>query len=374
MDNNRYGRQVLITGAENQVRLEKMRLVVVGAGGIGCALLSYVVGGGVGRVTICDGDIVEESNLHRQPLHHKPGENKAASAAKALRKLNPLVEFVVVEHFLKRDQECLDILEKADVVADCTDNVDARYLLNDACCLTQTKLFSASALGREGSLTNYFFQGSACYRCLNPKRTFESLRRCGDRGVMGPVPGAIGALQALEILSPSHRDDFVAVFDGLELRRFKKPKQRPSCELCFQEKKLFDFFADKQSTMSFPPKEVRLTTPKELKDMIQAGKVAVVDVRDAAQFSLGSLPNAVSCPLPRLLQRPQNIDDLAASLEKEKKAVVVCCRRGVDSRLASRTLCDHPSFSSSFPDCRHLVGGLQAWKREFVDDSSFTLL
>lgn len=370
-----------MTGASNQDRLTSMRVVVVGAGGIGCACLAYLAGAGVGKITICDGDMVEASNLHRQPLHYKPGDNKAWSAAKALQRLNPMIEIERRERHLSRDEETLQLLHSADAVADCTDNVEARYMLNDGCYFAgHTRLYSASALGLEGSLTNYFFQtNSACYRCLYPRPTHEARRRCGDRGVLGPVPGAIGALLALEIIA-NRADDTVGVFDGFSLTRFKKPPRRSSCELCGEQPTITSFFDAPSLTLATPKLGAfadppPLATAEQLRDSVASSVgCLIVDVRDRAQFDIKSLPGAVSAPLSSLLADPQHISNLEARLLHDVSAaamprpVFVVCRRGIDSRLATSVLRDHLSFSAAFPDCRHVVGGLEAWRDQCEPD------
>lgn len=369
-----------MTGASNQERLTSMRVVVVGAGGIGCACLAYLAGAGVGKITICDGDTVEASNLHRQPLHHKPGDNKAWSAAKALQRLNPMIEIERRERHLSRDQETLELLHSADAVADCTDNVEARYMLNDGCYFAgHTRLYSGSALGLEGSLANYFFQAnSACYRCLYPRPTHEARRRCGDRGVLGPVPGAIGALLALEIIA-DRADDTVGVFDGFSLTRFKKPPRRTTCELCGDRPTIKQFFDSPSLTMATPKLDAYadppLATALQLRNSVASSSgCLIVDVRDRAQFEIKSLPGAVSAPLSSLLADPKSIANLEARLLDDARApatqrtVFVVCRRGIDSRLATCVLRDHVSFCTAFPDCRHVVGGLVAWRDQCEPD------
>lgn len=366
----RYGRQMLQTGPANQERLASLRVVVVGAGGIGCACLAYLAGAGVGHLIVCDGDAVEVSNLHRQHLHSKPGANKAQSAAQALRKLNTSIRIDWKDRALDRDEETLALLTKADAVCDCTDNVDARYMLNDGCYAGRTKLYSASALGLEGSLTNFFFDGNACYRCMYPRPTHEARRRCGDSGVVGPVPGALGALQALEVIA-DRCDATVGVFDGFELKRFRKPKRRKDCEVC-GEGSVADFFgrgrpvAAMPPTVAFPPPT--LATVDELR---LARGVAIVDVRQSPQFEIQALPGAVSAPL-RSLQDPAKIEALVGAISPQTKTVYVVCRRGVDSRVAASVLRNHPGFARAFPDVRHVVGGLEAWRR--CHDPDFALL
>jgi adenylyltransferase/sulfurtransferase len=134
--------------------------------------------------------------------------------------------------------ECTsDLVENHSIVVDCSDNIGTRYLLNDACFLAGKVLISAAALGIEGSLTRWGENGGSCYRCVIPQpSSLEARRRCADQGVLGPVPGVLGALQALDVLRYLSKHDGminkIHIFDGTGLKSFELPPRRPTCELC----------------------------------------------------------------------------------------------------------------------------------------------
>ena len=167
-------------------------MLVVGAGALGCGCLPYLVGAGVAQVTVCDGDIVEFSNLHRQVLFREQdvGRNKAEVVAERLRSLNlGVVVMAVAQHCCYNERTTM-LVASHDIVADCSDNVGTRYLLNDACFLSDKVLVGAAALGTEGTLVRWDYAIGPCYRCICPIPSYhESRRQCTDHGVLGPVPG-----------------------------------------------------------------------------------------------------------------------------------------------------------------------------------------
>ena len=230
---------MLVLGPIAQETIRESSALVVGAGALGCSCLPYLVGAGVGKVTVCDGDQVEASNLHRQVLFAECdiGRNKAEAAASRLQAMNSDVALVAVPRHCMYDECTSDLVEKHSIVVDCSDNIGTRYLLNDACFLAGKPLISAAALGIEGSLTRWGKTGGPCYRCVIPRpSSLEARRRCADQGVLGPVPGVLGALQALDVLRCLSKLDGMInkmhIFDGTGLKAFGLPPRRPTCVLC----------------------------------------------------------------------------------------------------------------------------------------------
>ncbi|KAF2139795.1 uncharacterized protein K452DRAFT_360051 [Aplosporella prunicola CBS 121167] len=209
----RYGRQLIMpeVGLRGQQRLRAARVLVVGAGGLGCPAAAYLAGAGVGALGLVDGDTVEESNLHRQILHSslKVGMGKVESAVASLRALNPLVRYHTHRHRLA-PSNALALVADYDVVLDCTDTPASRYLISDACVLQRKPLVSASALRTEGQLMVLNSParapgdptgGGPCYRCVFPRPPPpETVVSCGEGGILGPVVGVMGVLQALETI------------------------------------------------------------------------------------------------------------------------------------------------------------------------------
>ena len=166
------------------------------------SVILYLAACGVGKLTVVDFDGVEISNLHRQVIHktRDVGMNKAQSAAKAVYDLNPTIRCETVECPLT-SSNALEIISNHDCVVDASDNPQTRYLINDACVLAGVPLVSGSAIGVEGQLTVYNYNDGPCYRCLYPNSdSKEGSKSCSDNGVLGPVPGLIGILQAVETI------------------------------------------------------------------------------------------------------------------------------------------------------------------------------
>jgi molybdopterin/thiamine biosynthesis adenylyltransferase/rhodanese-related sulfurtransferase len=197
-----YSRQLLLKeiGAAGQAVLARSRVLVVGAGGLGSPVLQYLAGAGVGTLGVIDADRLAASNLHRQPLYALAdvGLYKVELARAAVASLNPAVH---VEAYAERFHagNALALVARHDVVVDCTDNFRAKYLINDAAVLAQRPAVFASVYQYEGQLQVYKpSPGHACLRCLSADAPADGVvGNCAEAGVLGPVPGAIGALQGL---------------------------------------------------------------------------------------------------------------------------------------------------------------------------------
>jgi molybdopterin/thiamine biosynthesis adenylyltransferase len=200
----RYSRQLVMpewSGAA-QERLRAASAIVVGAGALGSPVALYLAAAGVGRIGIVDDDAVELSNLHRQVLHFTPdlGIGKAQNAAVKLGALNPEIQ---VDPYPARvdEQNAEAIVMGADVVVDCTDSFETRYVVNDACCAQGVALVEGSVLGLAGQVLTIRPGESACYRCAFPVAPEPgSVPSCREAGVLGAMAGLVGSIQALEAL------------------------------------------------------------------------------------------------------------------------------------------------------------------------------
>jgi molybdopterin/thiamine biosynthesis adenylyltransferase/rhodanese-related sulfurtransferase len=204
-----------------QSRLFKAHVFIAGAGGLGCPSVLYLAGAGVGKITVCDADAVEKSNLHRQICHrnedccseNKTKTNKAVSAIRAAKSLNPTCSYRAVEESVN-EQNAMELLRDADVVLDCTDNQRARYVLSDACAKLRTPLVSGASVGVEGQLVVYNESGEEeagdgcgdmergpCLRCAYPSPPpADECGSCAEQGVLNVAPGIVGTFQALECI------------------------------------------------------------------------------------------------------------------------------------------------------------------------------
>jgi adenylyltransferase/sulfurtransferase len=188
-------------GIEGQAKLKNAKVLIVGVGGLGSPAALYLAAAGVGSITLCDADTVEVTNLHRQIIHANDRVDvpKAHSGAMSCKALNPHVNVEVALEGLTQNN-ALDLVCRHTIVLDCTDNVPTRYMLSDACCQIRRPLVSAAAVSLEGQLTVYnLHEDTPCYRCVWPKPPAAGdCTSCARGGVLGPVPGVMGVLQALE--------------------------------------------------------------------------------------------------------------------------------------------------------------------------------
>lgn len=242
---HRYARHLILdeVGDEGQERLLQSKVLVVGAGGLGAPLLLYLAAAGVGTLGIVDDDEVDLTNLQRQVIHmtDRVGDRKVASAADTVAALNPGID--VIPHDTRLTAEnAADIIAGYDLVADGTDNFDARYLLNDACYLLDKPLVSAALLRFEGQLFTFRRNDSAptaCYRCLFAEAPPDGLvPRCDEAGILGALAGVMGSLQATEVLKEllglgDSMAGRMLIYDalGTAFHTIKIPHD-PNCALC----------------------------------------------------------------------------------------------------------------------------------------------
>lgn len=197
-----YSRQLLLkeVGAKGQAALARARVLIVGVGGLGSPVLQYLAGAGVGCLGLVDADVLDASNLHRQPIYalSDVGQPKADLARTAVTEINPSVQVETHGARLTADN-ALELIRAYDIVVDCTDNFRTKFLVNDAAVLAQKPAVFASVYQYEGQLQVYKPDlEHACLRCLWPEPQADGVvGNCAEAGVLGPVPGAFGTLQAL---------------------------------------------------------------------------------------------------------------------------------------------------------------------------------
>ena len=200
----RYNRQILMPDFDiaGQERLQAASVLVVGLGGLGCPAALYLAAAGVGTLILADGDAIELSNLQRQVAHGDAdlGLNKAASAAASIAALNPEVKVQVEPRYLDAGAMA-SLLSDLDLVVDASDNYPTRFELNRACIAAGVPMVSAAAVRDEGQLSVFDpHRGGPCYRCLYPVEGERSALSCSESGVLAPVVGVLGSLQAMEAL------------------------------------------------------------------------------------------------------------------------------------------------------------------------------
>jgi adenylyltransferase/sulfurtransferase len=330
-----YSRQTVLpeVGAAGQARLRRARVLVIGAGGLGVPVLQYLAGAGVGVLGIVDGDVLDPSNLHRQTLYSlaDTGRQKALLARDRLRALNPEVD--VRAHAERATAERLPSLAADyDVLVDCTDNFAAKFLVNDVAVRLGKPAVLASVYQYEGQL-QVVRPGGACLRCLWPEATRDGLvGNCAEAGVLGPVPGVLGSLQALEVLKllldlPGRLDDAVLLLDlaTLETRRLRArraagcaggPCRRVAAGAAGAAGAAQDLPEAHESTGGPDPQELDFGTLAEA----AAQGYTLVDVREPREIA--SAPAGAPClaiPMGRLLDDP-------AQLPSGPRYLLLCTR------------------------------------------------
>ncbi|MBS1205647.1 MAG: molybdopterin-synthase adenylyltransferase [Proteobacteria bacterium] len=237
----RYNRQIILRGFDfdGQERLKAARVLVVGLGGLGCAAAQYLAAAGAGQMTLLDFDTVALSNLQRQTLHSDAdiGAAKVDSARESLLRINPHVQYTAINALLDETALFAQIAAH-DLVLDCTDNVAIRNQLNAGCFQHKVPLVSGAAIRMEGQISVFTWQeNTPCYRCLS--RLFgENALTCVEAGVMAPLVGAIGSLQAMEAIKVlahygTPAAGKIVMYDAMtcQFREMKLPRN-PTCEVC----------------------------------------------------------------------------------------------------------------------------------------------
>ena len=367
-----YSRQMALkeVGAAGQARLRASRVIVVGCGGLGVPVISYLTGAGIGRLSLVDSDRLEPSNLHRQTMYALAdvGKLKADLATERVRALNPDVD--VRAYTTRLDAlNASDLIAQHDLVIDCTDNFSTKFLLNDYCVQLGKPVVFASVYQYEGQL-QVVRPGSACLRCVWPEATRDGIvGNCSEAGVLGPVPGIFGGLQAFEAMKllldlPGQLKDELLVLDLLTLSTSRvRTKRANTCpDHATSRAKAAQATAVAQANAAGDPHAASLTgadepaTPLELTfdtlDQAHEAGFAIVDIREPHELLETPTPSshARSVPMAQLLhgQPP---------FKPTRKTVLVCAsgRRSLAAtqELRERGLADVYSLRGG-------VKGLQA--------------
>ena len=201
----RYSRQIMLPEIDvaGQEKLNNAKVLILGLGGLGSPVAIYLAAAGVNGLTLADDDTVDISNLQRQIAHttDSVGINKAISAKASLEKLNPKLETSLVQHRMNRS-ELLDLVPSVDLVIDSTDNLESRNLINEVCWESKKVLISGAAIRWEGhvSMFDSSISNSPCYRCLYPNDSEGENMNCSENGVVSPLVGVVGTIQAMEAI------------------------------------------------------------------------------------------------------------------------------------------------------------------------------
>lgn len=368
----RYSRHLIMpeVGLEGQQRLKAASVLMIGTGGLGAPVGMYLAAAGVGRIGIVDFDVVEASNLQRQIIHGTGdvGRPKIESARNRLREINPHIDIETFETRLT-SENALRLFANYQIVVDGTDNFPTRYLVNDACVLTGKPNVYGSIFRFEGQASVFWAEKGACYRCLYPEPPPPGLvPSCAEGGVLGVLPGIVGAIQANETIkiilgAPDTLVNRLLVFDAWQMKfRELKLRKDPQCPVCGEQptiKELIDYeaFCGLSPVAEPQPATLEEITAAELKQLLERDEnIQVIDVREPSEYQIAKIPGAKLIPLAQVVNRMNEIDPA--------RQTVVHCKGGVRSAKAIKAL-QQAGFSGSLLNLR---GGITAWSDE-VDPS-----
>ncbi|WP_420641207.1 molybdopterin-synthase adenylyltransferase MoeB [Candidatus Leptofilum sp.] len=373
----RYSRHLIMpeVGMEGQKKLKAASVLLIGAGGLGSPLAMYLAAAGIGRIGMVDYDVVDYTNLQRQIIHGTKdvGRPKLDSAKDRIQDINPHIQVDTYEVPLTSDN-ALELFEPYNIIIDGTDNFPTRYLTNDACVLLGKPNVYGSIFRFEGQASVFYAEEGPCYRCLFPEPPPPGLvPSCAEGGVLGILPGTIGAIQATEavklILGQGEPligrlllyDALNMEFDQVNLRK------NPNCPVCNENPTLTElidyelfcgmpahdrshFSAAEQSNGDSVPQ----MAPTQLKARLEAGdNLYILDVREPHEWDISNLSHLGAHLIPKG-QVVNRLNELDTAQE-----IVVQCRSGARSADIVRELQTH-----GFKKLWNLDGGINRWAKE----------
>ncbi|HEU5025178.1 MAG TPA: adenylyltransferase/sulfurtransferase MoeZ [Spirillospora sp.] len=374
---NRYSRHLIIpdVGMSGQKRLKNAKVLVVGAGGLGSPALLYLAAAGVGTLGVIDFDVVDESNLQRQIIHRQSslGKPKVESAAETVREINPLIDVVVHDTALDRDN-IMDIFGQYDLIVDGTDNFATRYMVNDAAVLLGKPYVWGSIYRFDGQASVFWAEHGPCYRCLYPEPPPPGMvPSCAEGGVLGVLCASIGSIQvneAIKLLTGIGEPlvGRLMIYDALEMTyRSVKVRKDPECPLCGKNPTQTELLEDYEAFCGAVSEEATeaakdsTITVLDLKGMQDRGDdIFLVDVREPNEYEIVSIPGATLIPKGEFLN--------GSALERlpQDKKIVLHCKSGVRSAEALAVV-----KNAGFGDAVHVGGGILAWVNQ-IDPSQPT--
>ncbi|MBT8272317.1 MAG: HesA/MoeB/ThiF family protein [Bacteroidia bacterium] len=353
---SRYSRHIILSeiGQHGQKKINKAKVLVVGAGGLGCPVLQYLAAAGVGTIGIIDDDLVEESNLQRQVLFGSSslGINKAIAAKERLEDLNATIDIQAYPYRLDTSN-ALSLFNDYDIIMDGTDNFESRYLINDAAVLTDKPIVYGAIYKFEGQVSVFNYNNGPTYRCLFSEAPKENtIPNCSEIGVLGVLPGIIGAMQANETLKIILGFDHILTgqlycYDALTSNAFTISFDKNDSEIMkvLAGKELF---GSKSYNLSCSDRILEISS----RTALEKPNAQFVDIREPDELPRLDLPDLLEIPLDKL---EQNL-----KLIPRDKNIILICRSGVRSKKAVSIFHKHKIMN-----CYSLRGGaveLMAYK------------
>jgi len=354
-------------GYEGQLSLKNSSVLCIGAGGLGSSVLLYLAAAGIGKIGIVDNDYVEKSNLQRQIIHETNtiGSLKIDSAQERIKKFNPNSELLTFAERIN-PKNALEIIQKFDIVCDCSDNFGTRYLINDACLILNKPLVFGSVQGFEGQVSVFNLnKNSPNLRDLLPESPSKNaVPSCAEYGVVGVSTGLIGIIQVNEIIKIILKkgkvlDGKIMVFDLLNMNTKKLHlKSDQENKQIKNLSKFTDFYNDDEC--STKNNKINRINADEFNRLykINPNRILLIDVRENEEFSASTIKGSISLPLSYLNQMPELEFIKKESLIKE---VFTICKTGKRSEKASKILSKFKIQS------RSIEGGIEKVKSLLSD-------
>lgn len=330
---NRYNRHIILSevGPSGQEKLNKAKVLVIGAGGLGCPILQYLAAAGIGEIGIVDFDVVELSNLQRQVLFGKSslGKNKAIAAKDRLVDLNDEIKITAYPKALTY-QNAIALFKLYDIIVDGSDNFETRYLVNDACIITNKPLVFGAIYKFEGQVSVFNYNNGPSYRCLfpNPPEK-DAIPNCSEIGVLGVLPGIIGSMQANEVIKL-----ILGIGDVLPgtLLCYNALTNQTSSLKINKNNTAINKVLDSKSNFNTKPLHFNCETTTEvsIEDIISNKNIQIIDVREIYELPKINGFNIENLPLSTL---HFNIKQL-----NNNKAKYFFCQSGIRSKKAVELL------------------------------------
>ena len=350
--NNRYSRQIILpeVGVLGQQKLLDARVLVIGAGGLGCPVLQNLVMAGVGHIGIVDGDVADESNLHRQCLYtiSDVGKSKVVVAKQVLQALNPEVDIVVFPEFFEPNNAGT-ILAKYQIIVDCTDAISVRYLINDVAVARRIPVVYASIHKFQGQVSVFNYQNGPSYRCLFPeKEEGIAIPSCEMSGVLGVVPQVLGSFQATEVLKiilgvGEVLSGKLLLYDALRV-------QTQMMTFAKNQKAIEKGVINGNKILNSKKKHNGLNA-KAFLEKCNSPEIVVIDVREVEELPEYKGKNVIQVPLGQLAAYSKNLN--------KNQEILLFCQSGQRSLVAMQYL-EKSEFTSVF----HLEKGIESLKNQ----------
>lgn len=356
-DSTRYNRQIILPeiGEDGQYKLSKAKVLIIGAGGLGAAVLPYLAAAGVGEIGILDDDVIEVSNLQRQVIYTTSavGKYKVEEAKAMVADLNPLVKVNAIAEKLS-GKNAISLFEKYDIIVDATDNLSIKYLINDACLVTNKPMAYGSIFRFQGQVSVFNYQNGPTYRCLYPDENSQSLN-CSDAGVIGISVGIIGMLQANEVIKMILEIGEVLSGKILVYNILNNEQQKYDFEKNIDVVMTIQAFEEKYKATENQIEEILATA---ILDEIDNDEVLFLDVRNEEELPKMNFKNRIQIPLLNLENEIKKLNP--------NQTIYVYCQSGIRSKIAVEIL-----QKKNFKNVKSIAGGALALRqllKEKIED------